>query len=216
MDGPAREMSLEECVEHLHTEHRARKELVALQEKVEQLQTAHIWVCRACNEAFPWSSLKSNGLVPTCPRCDALLNTKYNEDMLGLVREAVALQKDTERLTRINTWLKDPEGCHAAHPGETGYHCDANAPCVPCRLRQAEATLEKMADEIAAARKAVGVTSYPQTRNGVLEEFRCIAMPEKVVEPKKAKKGTADRWRDAGNNVGEPWQSCRVSTRSER
>ena len=136
------------------------------------------------------------GSTTICAACKATIAA--DKDV-----ENAALRKEVERLTRINTWLKDPEGCHAANPGETGYHCDANAPCTPCRLRHAEATIVMVKN---ALREVKGYTNAIGVRKLLTEIANAldIAQPVKVVEPEKAKKGIADRWRDAGNNVGEP------------
>jgi chromosome segregation ATPase len=47
------------------------------------------------------------------------------------------LSKDVER-------LRAGVDCHAARPGETTYECDVTAPCPACRLRAAEAEVERL------------------------------------------------------------------------
>ena len=108
-----------------------------------------------------------------------------SQTLNSLIDERVALKKETERLTHINTWLKDPEGCHAANPGETGYYCDVDNLCTPCRLRHAEAKLEEVSDLVNLA--ISGITPPSTLMDKALESLNqaadLLAQPTKQLEP---------------------------------
>jgi len=59
-------------------------------------------------------------------------------------RECDQAQAKVKQLQKEIDRLREGEECHVARPGEGTYECDGQHPCPACRLRLAEAEVERL------------------------------------------------------------------------